>query len=631
MERRLAAILAADVVGYSRLMGADEAGTLNALKAHRRDLIDVKVAQYNGHIIKLMGDGMLMEFTSVVDAVACAVFVQLDMRRRNRDVSEEKAVNFRIGVNIGDVIVDDGDIYGDGVNVAARLEALARPGGICISRNVRDEIRGKLDLTLEDQGEVKVKNISRPVRAFHVLLDAKAETLSSVDQPSRARGGAAFWSRQIVIGAVLLGIVILGSAAWWRMAREDPVLALPGGPSIAVLPFTNLSGDPSNAYFSIGLTEDIIAALSRFSDLLVFARESTGQFSGELVEAREVGRKLGAQFVLAGSVRRSQDHLRVTTKLIDAEDGSHLWSATYDRDLTAAGVFALQDEITEKIVGIVASPEAPLFKSRIQKELGTKRPDSLEAYECVLLSIWVYDSFLPEAHARARECLERVLKLVPDYSEAWAHLAQMYFEEHKYGYNLRPGPVERALAATQKALALDPRSQHANYVYALILYARERSFDPFYDAADRAIALNPNNAFVLADLGTWIAYSGEWQRGRALVEKSMKLNPFHASWLHISFFLDHYRKGKYREALETALKMNLPNNAGVQTGLAAVYGQLGEREKATATLDRILAITPGFAEDPRAWFVRRRIPAELVESLMDGLRKAGMNVPPAEK
>jgi tetratricopeptide (TPR) repeat protein len=313
--------------------------------------------------------------------------------------------------------------------------------------------------------------------------------------------------------------------------------------------------------------------------------------------------------------------------LLDARDGAQLWSESYDRDLTASSVFAIQDEITERVVGLVGSPEAPLLKSKIQEELRAKRPENLEAYECVLLSIWVYDNFLPEVHAQARDCLERAVKLDPDYALAWAHLGQMYFEEYKYGYNRRPEPVERALAATQKALELDQQEQWAHYVLALIGYLREQSFDPFYSAAERSIALNPNNSFVLADLGTWTAYSGEWERGKALVSKAMKLNPFHQRWLHIAFFLDHYRKGEYREALAVALKMNLPQNEGVQASLAAVYGQLGETEKARDTVDHIIATQPGFAADPRRWFTRRRMPDEPVESLMDGLRKAGLDVP----
>jgi adenylate cyclase len=624
-QRHLAAILAADVVGFSRLMEQDERDTFARLRAHRKELFEPEIEKHRGRIFKLMGDGLLAEFDSVVDAVECAVVLQRGMAERNNGVPTEQRIDLRIGVTLGDVIIEGEDRHGEGINIAARLQELAEPGSIAISRQAHDQVETKLDLAFDDLGEHLVKNIAKPVHVYRV----------------RAEGGGkvrrhAALSRQpqfaALAGVLLVLLMVLGAGAWyWTRTSADPILSLPSGPSIAVLPFTNLSGDPHDAYFGAGLTEDIIAALSRFSNLLVFASESTKQAASQSSDPRDIGRKLGARYVLAGSVGRSGDRLRVTTKLLDAKDGSQLWSEAYDRDLTMADFFALQDEITERVVGLVGSPDAPLLKSKIKEEIRAKRPDSLEAYECVLLSFWLYDNFRPESHAEARDCLERAVKLDPTFAVAWAHLGQMYFEEYKYGYNKRPEPVERALAATQKALELNPQEQYAHYVLALIGYLTEKSFDSFYSAADRAIAINPNNAFVLADLGTWIAYSGEWERGKALVAKAMKLNPLHQRWLHMSFFLDSYRKGEYTEALALALKMNLPQNEGVQAGLAAAYGQVGETVKAKAILDQIIANDSGFASDPRRWFTRRRIPDELVEKIMDGLRKAGLNVPPISK
>jgi adenylate cyclase len=621
MERKLAAILASDVVGYAGLIERDEAGTFDRLRALRKELFEPEIESYRGRIFKLMGDGLLAEFGSAVDAVDCAVSLQRGLALHNANVPDGQRIKVRIGINLGDVIVEAEDRHGEGVNIAARLQQLADPGGICISGKVYEEVERKLNLAFDFLGEQPVKNIIKPVRLYSVRVDGRR---GPPRRPINRRGalGAA-------IGALIALVAIAGAAAWyWTRSQTDPVLALPKGPSIAVLPFANLSSDPSNAYFSIGLTEDIITALSKFSDLLVFARESTGKFTGAAIDPREVGRKLGARYVLAGSVRRSQDNLRVTTKLLDAKDGAQLWSDTYDRDLTAANVFAVQDEITRQVVGLVGSPEVPLVKSKIQDELRAKRPDSLEAYECVLLSIWVYDNFLPEAHARARDCLERAVKLDPDYGLAWAHLGQMYFEEYKYGYNARPGPIQRARAATQKALELDPQEQYAHYVLALIDYVTARRFDSFYSAAERAIALNPNNAFVLADLGTWMAYSGEWERGKDFVAKAMKLNPLHQRWLHMAFLLDHYRKRNYREALAVALMINLPSNEGVEATLAAVYGQLEDMKNAKVTLDHLRATQSGFEKDPRRWFVRRRISDELIESLMEGLQKARLKIPP---
>jgi adenylate cyclase len=624
MKRKLAAILAIDVVGYSRLMEQDEADTFERLRALRKELFELEIEKHHGHIFKLMGDGLLAEFASVVDAIECAVVLQREMALRNQGVADDRRIDVRIGVNLGEVIIEDEDRYGEGVNIAARLQQLAQPGSICVSGKVYDEVAGKLDLGFDFLGEQPVKNIARPVRIYCARVNGTraAPYLLSKYRPKLAA--------VVVVLLVLAGII--GAIAWhWMRAPADPVLALPSGPSIAVLPFSNLSGDPSDAYFSVGLTEDIITALSRFSDLLVFARETTGRFTSGSVDPQEVGRKLKAQYVLLGSVRRSQNRLRVTAKLLDAE-ATQLWSESYDRDLTASNVFAVQDEITERIVGLVGSPDAPLLKPRIQEQLRTKRPNSLAAYECVLLSIWIYDAFKEEAHAQARDCLERaVAQLAPNYALAWAHLAQMYFEEYKYRWNLRPEPIERALAATKKALELDPQEQWAHYVEALILYVSEKDLDVFYAAAEQAVALNPNNAFILSDLGLWMVYSGRWERGKALVEKSMILNPLHQDWVHFAFFLDHYRKGEYREALAVQRKMNVPNNQGIQAGLAAVYGQLGDTKNAKATLDHILQVWPDFAADPRAWFVRRRFSVELLESLMGGLRKAGLQVPQPEQ
>jgi TolB-like protein/class 3 adenylate cyclase len=621
MERRLAAILAADVVGYSRLMEQDEAGTFERLRAHRLELFEPSIEKHHGRIFKLMGDGLLAEFSSVVDAVACAVDFQRGMAERNRGVAEDRRIDVRIGVNLGDVIVEGEDRHGEGVNIAARLEQLAEPGGIWLSQQAHDHVESKLDLAYKDLGQHTLKNIAKPVRVYRVDgVGARASRRA----PARRR------SRRAVLAGGLLALAAVGGAgAWyWTHAARDPVLALPRGPSIAVLPLANMSGDPSDAYFSDGLTEDIITALTRFSDLFVIARHSTAQVKGE-ADPLEAGRKLGARYVLRGSVRRSQGQLRVTVQLLDTRDGKHLWSETYDRSLTAAEVFAVQDEITRRVVGLVGSSDAPLWRSKRQDELREKRPDSLEAYECVLLTYVFYDTFSAKDHARARDCLERAVQLAPDYSLAWSRLAFMYVEELKYGYNMRPQPLERALPAAQKAIELDPKSQDGYYALAIIRYMREKDFDAFHVTADQALALNPNNAWVLSDLGTWTYYSGDWERGKALIRKAMALNPLHQRWLHFPAFLDHYRKGEYREARAVGLKINLPENHMLQAALAATYGQLGETANAKATIDHILTYHPKFAEDPRAAFVRRRMPRELVESLMDGLRKGGLEVPPA--
>jgi adenylate cyclase len=350
VERRLTAILAADVAGYSRLMGVDEEGTLAQLKAHRRELTDPKIAEHRGRIVKTAGDGLLAEFASVVDAVRCSVEIQDEMSKRNADVPPDRRIEFRVGINLGDIIIDESDIFGDGVNVAARLEALAEPGGICISRMVRDQVRDKLALSFEDMGEQQVKNIARPVRAYRVVTDA-AMRVAATAAPGRRRQ-IPRW----VIAAGIAALVLLasGAVAFWRLYPPQPAStaavapaappALPDKPSIAVLPFANLSGDPAQDYLADGLTDNLLDALAQNPGLFVIARNATQVYRGTAAPPRAVAKDLGVRYVLEGSVQKSGDHIRVTAQLIDAINDNHLLSQKYDRNLT--DLFALEDDLS---------------------------------------------------------------------------------------------------------------------------------------------------------------------------------------------------------------------------------------------------------------------------------------------
>src|SRR5438270_1667757 len=375
VQRRLAAILAADVAGYSRLMGADEEGTLAALKELRRDFADPKIKEHRGRIVKTTGDGLLVEFASVVDAVRCAVEVQREMAARNAGVPEDRRVQFRIGINLGDIIKDGRDIYGDGVNVAARLEALAEPGGICVNRVVRDQVRDKLDFGFEDAGEQRVKNIARPLRVYHV-------------RPGQVAGEA--------------------------MSAAQPLLALPDKPSLAVLPFTNMSGDPEQEFVSDGIAEDVISALSHYPLLFVIARNSTFTYKGRAVDVKQVGRELGVRYVLEGGVRKAGNRIRVTAQLIEAETGNHVWANRYDRDL--ADIFAVQDEITHALTTALT----PAIADAELRRAIRKPPESLDAWAAYQRGLWHLSKANPDDDTIAQNYFRQAIDFDPAFAPAIA-------------------------------------------------------------------------------------------------------------------------------------------------------------------------------------------------------------------
>jgi adenylate cyclase len=408
VERKLAAVLAVDVAGYSRLMGADEEGTLARLKEHRRELVDPTIAEHHGRIVKTTGDGMLVEFASVVDAVRCAVGVQRAMVERNGTVPPEKRIEFRVGINLGDIIVDGDDIHGDGVNIAARLEGLAEPSGICISRKVRDEVRDKLDLAFENMGEQQVKNIARPIRVFRIVAPANV-------QPSTS---------------------------------AKPALALPDKPSIAVLPFSNLSGDPKQEYFADGIVEDIITALSRIRWLFVIARNSSFTYKGKTVDVKQVGRELGVRYVLEGSVRKVSNRVRITGQLIDATTSAHVWADRFDGDVT--DVFALQDEVTNRVAAVIEPKLLEAEGTRSQN----RSPEDLGAWDMVMRASSLFWRLTKVDSDAAMALLDRAVTLYPDYAPAQSMLAFMLLasghfrlSSEEFGLQLKRAAILGARAA----------------------------------------------------------------------------------------------------------------------------------------------------------------------------------------
>lgn len=611
--RKLTTIFYADVVGYSRLTGADEMGAHRAVM-DALDFARDTIESHGGTVLRYAGDAVLAEFSSVVSCVTAATAVQAELARRNADLSEDRRVLLRIGINLGEVLEDRGEIYGDGVNIAARLESIAPPGGVCVAGQVAEQIAGKIDLVLGYAGRHKLKNIAKPIDIWCWPAE-KARGL---------RRRSMRWPLAIAGAASALAAAVLG----YFLLLDDGTLSVPTGPRIAVIPFEELGSDPDSAYFSDGLTKDINAYLSKFTNLFVFAPGSVSEFRDN-PDCEAIRDTLEADYILEGSVRRSGDKLRVTTSLIDAKSCRQLDApGPYDRDLEVSDVFDIQLEIAKKVAAEVGSADAPLFNASVQNAIRHKAPSSLQVYDCVLLSYWFYENFAPDRHRRARSCLENAMELDPNYSLGWSRLAFSYIESKKYAIDTPADWAKLSRAAADRAVALDPDNPDAYYALAILTQMTTRDLTEFQNFAERAIELNSNDAFVLADLGTWMGYAGQWETAKEWVSRSMQLNPKHQSWLYQTWHLDYFLKGEYAKSRDMALKMNLPGNYMVQASLTAAYAMNGEQDKAEKTLKHLLELRPDYPEDPRAPFRARGMPRELVEGLMEGLRRAGLDVKP---
>ena len=586
VERRLAAILAGDVAGYSRLMGIDEEGTLAVLKRHRRELVDPKIKEHRGRIVKLTGDGILVEFASVVDAVRCAVDIQRGMAERNVEVPAERRIEYRIGLNLGDIIIDDKDIYGDGVNIAARLEALAEPGGICVSRVVRDQVRDKLDFSFADMGEQQVKNIARPVRTHRIVLGAEAAEA-------------------------------LGEAA----AAASPARRAAQKPSIAVLPFANMSGDPEQEYFSEGITEDIITNLSHNRAFFVISRSTSFTHKGPAVDVGKVARELGVRYVLEGSVRRASNRVRITAQLIDAETGHHLWADRYDREL--ADVFAVQDEIAQSI----ASAIAPGIISAEVQHAQRKDPSQLDAWDRAVRAHWHIRCFTQPDLAEARRLLEEAIDVDPTNSMAFSDLAFLRHFQAVFGWGESIAEAHTAAGeAARKAVSLDDGDATAHTVLAIY-----EMFSGRHEEARRrlrrALDLDPNSAFAHGYIGVSHAFSGDRDAVLRHCDEALRLSPRDPLLL-----LWYLPKGwaalnaeRYEEAFEFAIRAAEahPEFPDIYAVRAAAEGQLGRVDAGRSTLDELLRRMPGLtASDPRLDRPFGR--AADRERFLEGLRKAGL-------
>jgi adenylate cyclase len=586
LERRLAAILAADVVGYSRLMGADEPGTLERLKALRKELVEPCIKARKGRIVKLMGDGLLAEFPSVVEAVHCAASIQEGMAGREPDQNER--IRLRIGVNLGDIIVEGSDIYGDGVNVASRLEALATPGGVCLSGAAFDAVEGKLDLPFEDIGPQKVKNIAKPVRIYRLAHDSQ-QTSPSVHP-------------------------------------AEP-LPYPDKPSIAVLPFTNMSGDPEQEYFSDGITEDIITELSRFRSLFVIARNSTFHYKGQSPKVQDVGRELGVRYVVEGSVRKAGNRVRVTAQLIEAESGNHLWAERYDRDLE--DIFAVQDELVRTITSTVGGRVDSAGQVRAER----LRESNLQAYDHVLRAHAAFDRYNKEDSRRAGHHLRQAIELDPQSAQAHLLLAEvLLLDWMAHWVEDREATLLAAFDSAKRAVALDESSSLALAALGEVQVFR-REFEDARHSLERAIELNPNDAATLSLHGIYLVAVGRADEALAQYELSARINPLQRDWVDWLKGIACFTARRYDEAIATLRTIKDPINE-VRGWLAASYAGAGRLEEARTTLEAFLRV----AEEDMAVFPGRKLAAwedywhaameyqndADFEHLYDALRKAGL-------
>jgi adenylate cyclase len=581
-QRRLAAILAADVVGYSRLVGTDEEGTLAALKAQRRELVDPKVEQHHGRIVKTTGDGALIEFASVVDAVRCAVDVQRGTAERNVGVPPDKRIEFRIGINVGDIVIDGDDILGDGVNIAARLEGLAEPGGVLISRAVHDQVRDRLELAFEDLGERELKNIARPVRVYRVQPPAE-----SIAAPSRGEA-----------------------------------LALPDKPSIAVLPFTNMSGDPEQEYFADGITEDIITALSRVKWFFVIARNSSFTYKGRAVDVKQVGRELGVRYVLEGSVRRAANKVRITGQLIQAETGQHIWAEKFDGEL--ADVFALQDQVT---ASVVAAIEPSLRQAEIDRAR-RKPTERLDAYDWYLRALPHFYTLTLEGVDEAVALLGRAIAIDPHFALAKALAARCYGWRNPQGWAAVPEEEKvTAVRLGREALQDGADDPSVLWMVGFAMWQLRVDLEGALELYDRSLALNANCPQALTLRGWALASAGRLDEAIPSLLQALRLSPFdpEAFFTMSAIGCAYMLARRFDEAIKwtsRALREH-PTFAPALRFHAVCLVELGRMGEARDTVAHLLQLEPGLTIST----LRRRVPvfdAKLMNAFLGGLRKAGL-------
>jgi len=618
-ERKLTAILSADVQGYSRLMDDDEEATVRTLTAYRTAISDL-VQQYRGRVVDSPGDNILAEFKSVVDAVNCAVEIQHDLAERNAELPDERKMQFRIGVNLGDVIDEKERIYGDGVNIAARIESLSEAGGICVSHSAYDQIKNKLKLGYEYLGEHKVKNIREPVKAYRVLMAPEFEgKLIGFDKKASN-------NRWIWVAAAAVIVAVVGLGIWQFYSRrpsvepasvENMAFPLPDKPSIAVLPFDNMSDDPKQEYFSDGITEEIITALSKTPKMLVIARNSTFSYKGKAVKIKQVAEELGVRYVLEGSVRKTEGKVRITAQLIDAKTGHHLWAERYDRDLK--DIFDIQDEITKKIITALM---VQLTEGEFARILD-RQTNNIQAFMKILEGSGYFGE---DKYSEGMKCFEEAISLDPQSASAhgwlsWAHLMNVWFGPSA----TRKQSLKKAFELAEKCKALD--DTHGGCYGALShAYLMKRDYDKAISEGKRSVELNPNTSKYAVNYGWALRSVGRYEDALLEYERALRLNPLDKAGPLEHICTTYNMMRRHEEAIETCKKVIelAPRSLPSYINLAVAYIELDQMDEAREAADKVLKINPNLSVVSLEKSLPYKNKADR-DLIVNGLRKAGLN------
>jgi adenylate cyclase len=626
MERRLAAILAADVQGYSRLTEADEETSTATLRMYRA-VVDESVSAHKGHIFSSAGDGVVAEFPSVVEAIRCAVEIQNEIAERNASVPDVERMQFRIGVNLGDVIAEQNNLYGSGVNIAVRLEQLADAGGICISQTVYDQIRKIMEIPFEDIGQRRLKNISEPVHVYRVHSTPlpRLRRLFSHRSGGRRRLGAAAAALLLLIAAAGSFYLRQPTALWDSLSGGASAVA--ENPTIAVLPFDDMSATRDQQYLADGITEELIAGLAKFPDLAVMARNSTLTYKDKPTDVRQVGKDLNVRYVVDGSIQRSDPNLRVTAQLIDARTGRQLWAERYDRQVDS--IFAIRDDITRSIAGTLGGLfiSGKLAEAEVTR-VAAKNPTSFTAYDYLMRGWYEFYKFTRSDNAAARDLFEQAKKIDPNYSRAYVGIATTYSSDYDFGWT---DDYDKTLALTLEmastAVRLDPTDYQAQWILGWA-YLYSRQFENAMAHYSRARGLNPNDAELLAEMGNMLIYIGEPKQAIDQVKEAIELNPFHDNWYVEYLGWAHQEAGMPKEAIEILEKaIDLQNPSEEQLWylptLAAAYAEVGRTDDARKIVETILARESDFSSSKKV----SRYPyktKELADRYVSALRRAGL-------